>query len=438
MLRQPRHPELLELESEPAFEKYTEATARLLHAPSAMISLAPGLGDSEAAPHTASPAWALCRQVVTTDRPLAVEDAPGYAGAPIHADGQPVGALCALSSDRRRWTREDLAVLESLAMAVDTEIALQRAKRELANCTSLLSALRETEAQLRLTVDRSPIGMALVSPEGRWLRVNGALCALVGYSREQLLQRDLRAITHADDLAADFAMWQQLLSGETEAYQLEKRCLHQSGSIVWALQTVSLVRDERGKPSFFITQLQDISERRRLEQQVRETSLQDDLTGLQNRRGFMLLGEQALTSAARYRRGMVLLFADLNGLKKVNDELGHHAGDQLLVAMAETMRVTFRRADILARLGGDEFVLLAEGDETFAALAELKLQKAIESYNARTRGSHALSASIGSVAFSSGDNMTLRELLATADARMYAAKRQYKASNPVASAAHER
>jgi diguanylate cyclase (GGDEF)-like protein len=199
-----------------------------------------------------------------------------------------------------------------------------------------------------------------------------------------------------------------------------------------------LVRDDKGQPAFFIAQLQDISERRKLEEQVREASLLDELTGLQNRRGFMLLGDQALTSAARYRRGMVLLFADLNGLKKANDQLGHGAGDQLLVAMAETMRATFRRADILARLGGDEFVLLAEGDETFAALAEVKLHKAIESYNARTRGSYPLSASIGSVAFACGDNITLRELLATADARMYAAKRQYKASNPAESAAEGR
>jgi diguanylate cyclase (GGDEF)-like protein len=127
---------------------------------------------------------------------------------------------------------------------------------------------------------------------------------------------------------------------------------------------------------------------------------------------------------------MVLLFADLNGLKTVNDKLGHDAGDRMIAAMAETLRSTFRRADIIARLGGDEFVLLAEGDDAFAAMAEAKLQQAIADHNAGSNEQFPLSASIGSVCALRGCGSTLKELMAVADARMYAAKRRYKALGP--------
>lgn len=454
--RAPRLTELLDTSGDPAFDRIATSAARLLDTSVCLVSLVDGqrpvlkstVGVKELCSKLRETplSHVLCRQVVTSDRIMAVSDVSAlpasnwdrilgelgiraYAGAPLRVEGQAVGALCVFTLATRAWTTRELELLETLASATEAEIALQLARHELAKDR----ALQETEAQLRLTVERSPIGIALVSPDGRWLRVNEALCHFVGYSRERLLSIDFQSITHPDDLQPDLQLVQKLLDGELNSYQLEKRYIHRQGHVIWSLLTVSLVRDETGEPAFFISQLQDITERRKLEQELREASLQDDLTGLQNRRGFILLGEQALKSAYRYGRTSVLLFADINGLKTVNDELGHHAGDRLIVAMAETMRATFRRADIVARLGGDEFVLLAEGDETFAGMAEVKLQRAIDTYNERTPSSYPLSASIGTVSATRDDRAELKELLAAADARMYVAKRKYKSSSPASS-----
>lgn len=296
--------------------------------------------------------------------------------------------------------------------------------RDVTARAELERSLRSAEQQLRLTIDRAPIGMALVSPEGRWLSVNDALCALIGYSREELLRSDFQTITHPDDLRADLDLVNKLLAGECQSYQLEKRYIHREGHSVWVLLSVSLVRDDNGAPSFFISQVQDISERRELERQIREASLRDELTGLQNRRGFMFLAEQQLNAAARYGRDHVLLFADLNGLKAVNDRLGHAEGDRMIVAMAGVLRRTFRRADLLARFGGDEFVLLAEGGENFTSIAERKLQEAIDEHNTAT-DAFQLSASVGTAVWSAAQRPPLSELLCVADDRMYVSKRAH-------------
>lgn len=448
---------LLDSEPEPVFERFTRAAALLTRAPGALLSLLDAerqylkssFGEAAASRLTSQTTRQFSQHVVTHNRPLLVDDAQerhassdagiqAYAGAPIHCAGEPIGALCVVSEQPRRWGPHDLEALEALALAIDSEIALRVTRRELdsigpradtAPRSELDSVLSAADEQLRLTVDLSPIGTALVLPGGHWLRVNDALCSLLGYTREELLRTDFQSVTHPDDLQADMAMAQQLLAGKISSYQLEKRYIHHQGHNIWILLTVSLVRTPTGEPSFFISQVQDISDRRKLEAEIREASLQDELTGLQNRRGFMMLGNQALMTASRYKRSLVLLFADLNGLKTINDELGHEAGDRAIIAMAETMRTTFRRADIIARLGGDEFVFLGEGDESFVATAEHKLQAAISAYNLQNPGRYPLSASIGAVARPCGTTTTLQELMAAADARMYSAKRQHKAAN---------
>lgn len=123
--------------------------------------------------------------------------------------------------------------------------------------------LREREELFSAAFEHAPIGMALVSPEGRWLRVNRALCDLVGYTDAELLARTFQDITHPDDLHADLQSMKQLLDGETSSYQMEKRYVHASGKHVNVLLSVSLVRDSRGAPRYMIAQIQDITERKR-------------------------------------------------------------------------------------------------------------------------------------------------------------------------------
>jgi PAS domain S-box-containing protein len=112
------------------------------------------------------------------------------------------------------------------------------------------------------------IGMALVSPEGKWLRVNHSVCEITGYTEAELLERTFQDITHAEDLDADLANVEKMLAGEIKTYQMEKRYLHKNGSIVSVLLSVSLVRNKSGEPLFFISQIQDITRQKKSEQKL--------------------------------------------------------------------------------------------------------------------------------------------------------------------------
>jgi PAS domain S-box-containing protein len=127
-------------------------------------------------------------------------------------------------------------------------------------------ALRLSEERFRSAFENAAIGMALVAPDGRWLRVNRAFCRLVGYSEEELLRSDFQSITHPDDLEMDLSRSRQLLAGEIDTFQLEKRYLHKQGQAVWVVLSVSLMRDSRGQPLYFITEVQDITARLRAEE----------------------------------------------------------------------------------------------------------------------------------------------------------------------------
>ncbi len=124
------------------------------------------------------------------------------------------------------------------------------------------AALRESESRFRSAFSRSPIGIALVAPDGRWLQVNQRLCDIVGYSEQELLATSFQAITYSDDLSTDLEYVRQILAGERDVYEMEKRYVHKHGHLVWALLSVALVRDSSNQPLYFISQIQDISERK--------------------------------------------------------------------------------------------------------------------------------------------------------------------------------
>src|SRR2546429_241213 len=130
------------------------------------------------------------------------------------------------------------------------------------------TALRESEQRFRAAFEFAAIGMALVAPDGRWMRVNRALCGIVGYTAEELLATTFQAITHPDDLHADMEYMRQLLDGSRSHYDMEKRYFHKDGHIVWILLSVSLVRDDAGQPMYFVGQIQDITARKHAESQL--------------------------------------------------------------------------------------------------------------------------------------------------------------------------
>jgi PAS domain S-box-containing protein len=127
------------------------------------------------------------------------------------------------------------------------------------------AALRTSEAMNRAAMDKAPIGKALVHGDGRFMKVNPALCQLLGYTEAELLTRDFQGITHPDDLTADLAHLRELLEGRTTSYQMEKRYLHRDGRLIWVQLSVSLVRRADGGVEFLVAQIQDITERKNMD-----------------------------------------------------------------------------------------------------------------------------------------------------------------------------
>ncbi|MGZ8844803.1 MAG: GGDEF domain-containing protein, partial [Pyrinomonadaceae bacterium] len=291
-------------------------------------------------------------------------------------------------------------------------------------------ALRETDEHFRNAFDYAAIGMALVSPQGSWLRVNRSLCELLGYSEQELLNSNFQAVTHADDLGHDLANLYRLMQGETPNCQVEKRYVHRLGQIVWALSSVSLVRDSDNKPVHFIFQIQDITERKRAEAALQSLSLVDELTGLYNRRGFLAVSEQSLSEIRLNDKIPAIVYADLDGLKEINDSLGHHEGDRALAKAAEILKESFRSSDIVARIGGDEFVVLAAvgADESPESLS-MRLQDNFDASNALRNRPYNLAVSVGIAHFDDEQNHSIEELMAQADRAMYEDKRRKRSRN---------
>ena len=132
-------------------------------------------------------------------------------------------------------------------------------------------ALKESENRFYKVMYHAPIGLAILSPEGRWIDVNPSLYRILGYTRDELLTSDFQTITHPDDLDADLEYVRQVLDGEIQTYQMDKRYFHKDGHIVWAQLNVALVRDDKGEPKYFISQILDISERKSNELEIKES-----------------------------------------------------------------------------------------------------------------------------------------------------------------------
>ena len=169
-------------------------------------------------------------------------------------------------------------------------------------------------------------------------------------------------------------------------------------------------------------------ELRSLSVEMEQLALTDELTGLRNRRGFLVLADQALRMARRARAKCALVFIDLDGLKRVNDTRGHAAGDALIADAGQVLANVFRESDVVARVGGDEFAVLALLDEHDGAHAvNTRLQAAIDRFNAQSVPSMRVSMSIGIEELPCDSNTPLDVLLTHADRAMYEKKRQ---SNP--------
>ena len=192
--------------------------------------------------------------------------------------------------------------------------------------------LMRSEETFRLAMENASIGQALVGLDGRWLRVNAALCDLLGYPAEDLLVTDFQAITHPDDLDADMALVGKVLAGEIASYALEKRYIHKDGHVIWGLLSVALVRHADGAPSYFISQIQDITERREMERMKSDfistvshelrtplTSIRGslDFVSTSERAGLSAAGQKLIDMALRNCDRLVVLINDILDIDKI-------------------------------------------------------------------------------------------------------------------------
>ncbi len=293
--------------------------------------------------------------------------------------------------------------------------------------------LRDSMELFRVAFDYAAIGMALVSPTGRWLRVNRSLCDILGYTKEELLAREFQAAVHPEDVAASVANINQLLKGKIPTFQTEKRYVHKDGHVVRVLWSVSQAQVEGSTSVPLIFQIQDITDRKQAEEQLLHDAFHDGLTGLPNR---ALLIDHLKLTIARSKRNAALnyavLFLDLDRFKLVNDSLGHLIGDQLLIGIARRLELCLRAGDTVARVGGDEFTILLEDleDEDEANIIAERIQQELSVPFYLSGRDVFTTVSIGIAPSSRGYNQP-EDILRDADTAMYRAKALGKARHEV-------
>lgn len=309
----------------------------------------PHMGDAQADPGSA--AW--------QERARAF-GLRSFLSIPLLAEETAIGALCLCSSSPRAFAGWASGYLAGLANQVAVSIQAAGHHEQI----QLLTAALESAANAVVIADRGGVI--------KW--VNPAFYRLTGYAADEVIGATPRLFSSGKHPDAFYRqMWETILSGQTWRGEVQNR--RKGGSLYTEDMTITPVRDDGGSISHFIAIKQDITERMIQEQQIRHLAMHDPLTNLPNRRVLQETLERVVDRAGRGHHGALLLM-DLDDFKLVNDTLGHLAGDQLLVTLAEVLKRSLRPGDMLARLGGDEFAALVEDvslDEAQAIAERLRV-----------------------------------------------------------------
>ncbi|MFI9361665.1 putative bifunctional diguanylate cyclase/phosphodiesterase [Kitasatospora sp. NPDC053057] len=302
----------------------------------------------------------------------------------------------------------------------------------------LLAALRASESRFRAAFCDAVIGMALIDPEDRIIEVNPAFAALIGRGVGELVRTHLHEIIDPEGMPP--RLFTELLHGKRERFRVEKQLKHREGHTVWSKVTVSLIRDPAGQPLYTLALVEDITEQRRLGDRLEYQALHDPLTRLPNRTFFFERLDAACLPGIDERgnrggagrpvavaegRRVGVCYLDLDGFAAINETLGHHIGDQLLIAVAARLQrgLAERDAHLVARMGGDEFAVLVTdsvGSEQLTALAGRILEVLEHPFDV---AGHRLvvTASVGVVERSVHET-TPTDLVKDADATLYWSK----------------
>ncbi|WP_291160548.1 putative bifunctional diguanylate cyclase/phosphodiesterase [Gemmatimonas sp. UBA7669] len=279
---------------------------------------------------------------------------------------------------------------------------------------------RESDARFRTFFEYAGVAIHVLSFDGVILEANPAAEALLGYGPGELIGRSATSLSPDEDVESTRELGHELRHGLRESVTVERRFFHREGHIVWGQLTVS--RMKQHSESYLIGMIQDISERKRMEAALVRQAFNDDLTGLANRALFGDRLRHALARGTRHASQAAVMLLDLDGFKRVNDSLGHAAGDQLLVAIARRLEAVVRAGDTAARLGGDEFAILLDDIESVEQVERLA-ERLLESITRPVQ----ISGRDVSVGVSIGYKLTMPDdddisALRDADAAMYTAK----------------
>lgn len=282
----------------------------------------------------------------------------------------------------------------------------------------------------RLLVEEALVGVYLVQDD-RLVFGNRKLADLFGYSREEMLSLpSVMALITPEYRDVVRESMRQRLEGEVTVTEYTVHGLTKEGRIL-QLDVRSVRAEHDGRPAVLGTMV-DITGRKQLEDTLRTLALVDDLTGLYNRRGFVTLADRQLRLARRKHQSLILIAADIDDLKVINDRFGHAVGDQALVAAAGILRQTYREADIIARLGGDEFTVFPiEASSSAAPMLLERLATNLRKWNDVHQREFYLSMSTGAAILEGELSKDVQQLLSEADSQLYQQKRSRGRVEPI-------
>jgi diguanylate cyclase (GGDEF)-like protein/PAS domain S-box-containing protein len=280
-------------------------------------------------------------------------------------------------------------------------------------------ALRDSEERYRLLFHKTPIGIFNYDTQLILTAWNDRFMEILQSSREKLFGLDMKTLKDQSVIPAI----RRAIEGDEGHYEGFYRATSGPAE-VWISMHTAPIFDQDGKVINGVGIVEDITKRKMMEEELRSLSLTDELTGIYNRRGFFTLAEKLLKIAKRQRKGLCMLYADLDGLKEINDSWGHQEGDLALIDIANILRATYRESDFVARIGGDEFVVIPVGTTgNDMGIISARLQNNIDVHNAKREKGYKLSVSWGISYYDPENPCSVDELLNQADKLMYEQKK---------------